>query len=276
MKDDYNEEEALFKQLKVPFKEDKEAVWERLSEQTTKASTMAKVRTLPWGKMVAAAVLLLVCTATFCTFYTRTIDCAEGQHVAHLLPDGSEVTLNAASSLSYAPYAWSFQRAVHLEGEAFFEVEKGSRFTVFSALGQTSVLGTSFNIFARESAYRVFCATGKVQVNASNESVILTPNELAILKEKAILKKQSNVASKAVVGWLNNKFNFNKVVATAVFKEIERQYNVRIDASQVPNVPYSGGFEKSNDIEITLEVICTGLNLQFENVNNRQYRILSK
>lgn len=71
------------------------------------------------------------------------------------LPDGSVVRLNSVSRLSYKPLGWYFSRSAELSGEAFFEVEKGSKFTIYSMLGSTSVLGTSFNnVTARDFSKR--------------------------------------------------------------------------------------------------------------------------
>ena len=79
------------------------------------------------------------------------------------LPDNSIVTLRGGSELSYAPYWWFADRSLQFEGEAFFDVEKGSSFTVQSDNGVTQVLGTSFSIYANDENYEVFCKTGKVK-----------------------------------------------------------------------------------------------------------------
>ena len=100
-----------------------------------------------------------------------------------ILPDGSIAQLNGSSTLKYHPYWWNISRNISLEGEAFFEVAKGSKFSVESKNGTTSVLGTSFNIYARSNQYEVVCVTGKVWVeNATGEvSTIITPNQKAVL-----------------------------------------------------------------------------------------------
>ena len=87
--------------------------------------------------------------------YTVTEIAKRGSHLAVTLPDGSKVNLNADSRLTYKPYQWIISRNVELEGEAFFEVKQGKRFSVKSNQNKVNVLGTSFNIFSRPGNYRV-------------------------------------------------------------------------------------------------------------------------
>ena len=84
--------------------------------------------------------------------------------------------LNSASSLSYYPFWWSFDKKAELNGEAFFEGEHAKNFTITSDKAETTVLGTSFNIYARDNDYQVTCVTGKVKVLAliSKDEVDLT------------------------------------------------------------------------------------------------------
>ncbi len=113
---------------------------------------------------MAAAVALLVGISVLMQVYTKTITIPAGQHSHILLRIMSHVRLNAQTTLSYKPLLWKFSRKVSLEGEAYFEVQKGKKFEVISTNGKTVVLGTSFNIYSRNNNYQVTCVTGKVRV----------------------------------------------------------------------------------------------------------------
>ena len=77
-----------------------------------------------------------------------------------------------------------FSRKVSLEGEAFFEVNPGKKFEVVSKFGKTIVLGTSFNIYSRNSSYQVTCMTGKVKVieNTGRNEVSSAPRANSSIK----------------------------------------------------------------------------------------------
>jgi ferric-dicitrate binding protein FerR (iron transport regulator) len=149
----------FFKNVAVPFTKSKADIWETLSDQLETAVSVqpkGKLISMVGYKVAAAAVIIVIGSTSFMRLHTRTVFSEKGNHTNHLLPDGSSVELNAAATISYHPYWWKINRTVSLEGEAFFEVKKGSQFIVESTVGKTEVLGTSFNINTRNKAYKVF------------------------------------------------------------------------------------------------------------------------
>lgn len=102
---------------------------------------------------------------------------ADGERVAVTLPDGSDVQLNAGSTLrhrrgfSVLPGIVAGVRSVRLDGEAFFDVEPAERpFEVEAGETRVTVLGTRFNVRARtrlNAPVRVDVAEGRVRVTAS-------------------------------------------------------------------------------------------------------------
>ena len=82
---------------------------------------------------------------------------AAGQRAQTVLPDGSKVWLNASSKIVYHNSLWSSDRQIDLSGEAYFEVshDKHAPFIVNSKQIKTCVLGTKFNVRAREEENRV-------------------------------------------------------------------------------------------------------------------------
>ena len=196
-------------------------------------------------------------------FYTVTENTARGEHAVVQLPDRSTVTLNAESKLSYKPLAWLVQRKVTLEGEAFFEVKKGSRFCVRSGDKRVNVLGTTFNVYARTSMYRVTCLTGQVEVCVGRETAVLHPNMQVAFREQIDITE--NVAHAAANGWMQGKFVFVETPLSEVIAEVERQYNIHVasEGDYDPNHLLSGNFSKTGQAEELLEIIGKPFGIKF-------------
>lgn len=268
-------EEAFFKKVTAPFKEDKAAIWERmaqqLEEQPSKARKVRKISIVRWA--AAASILLIIGAAAFARFYTVKIETALAEQTTIKLPDGSTVELNAASQISYAPYWWWMNRTLKFEGEGFFKVEKGSAFTVESTFGKTTVLGTSFNIKTYRLAYEVFCATGKVKVNVGEQEEILTSGESAKLLFKLGLQKQEPKVDQ-VMAWRENKFAFENSYMNKVVGEMERQYAVKISyPKKLEAMRYSAYYDKPTEIEQALNLICLTLKLKYRKISDHQYQL---
>lgn len=276
--------ENLFEKVEIPFSDSKEEVWDKLFERLSEESGLQaekKMRSISWFKLAAAVVLILLGGITlFLKFYTTTIQTEKGEHISHFLPDGSAVQLNAVSSISYHPYWWRFERELLFEGEAFFEIEKGKDFLVTSENGETKVLGTSFNIFARNNDYNVYCETGTVKVSSTTTDVelIIKQGQQAILDNNNKLGKIENFKADQILDWKNNKFNFNAEPLNKVFAELERQYNVNIniELDDATGFLYTGYFTKSTSVEVTLDLICKSFDFTFVKLGNKNYSVLQK
>ena len=140
-----------------------------------------------------------------------------GQKTTFQFPDGSLVTLNAESHLSYPERFGRTTREVTLTGEAFFEVtENPSQPFIVSARGvNTQALGTSFNIRAYEGepTIEVVLATGKVKVDfAKNQAqpAYLIPGEKIIADEHEQSLHKSEVNLAYALDWKDNVLHFRE------------------------------------------------------------------
>jgi ferric-dicitrate binding protein FerR (iron transport regulator) len=225
----------------------------------------------------AASIIILLSVTAFLRFYSVSIHNPEAQHSIAILPDQSRVELNANSTLSYNPYWWRISRKVKLEGEGFFEVQKGKRFTVVSLKGNTQVVGTSFNIFAREEIYKVTCVTGKVRVKSQQGfEVLLLPNSKAEIQSGGEINISENIETYPEISWKKNIFLFTASPVLQVFKEIERQYGIRIDAKIDDNSLYTGNFTKDQHVEEILEYVCPAMNLKYIRKSADEFLITRK
>lgn len=272
---DESKMEDFFAKVEVPHQKSAEEVWEQLSEQIDEGISIKRSPMFLRPMMsIAAVILVLFGVLAFIKFYTVTIQSQKGEHLVYQLPDGSKVSLNAQSGISFHPYWWRFSRKVNFEGEAFFEVHKGSAFQVVSVSGSTIVMGTSFNIYSRNGAYRVACVTGKVKVvSPENREVLLEPfyfAEIQLNGAISVARMNSRIESP---DWMNNMFSFTSVPLINVLKEVERQFNIEIETSISPDLIYTGHFQGKREVEEVLNLLCKPFGLKFEKISEREYRV---
>lgn len=142
------------------------------------------------------------------------------------LPDNSEVNLNSESLISYNEKKWKTNRELTLEGEAFFKVKKGERFTVITELGEISVLGTSFNVRCRENI-EVVCFTGKVKFSNDTIERILNAGDALKLSSDRLDEWTTN---KPTVSWLSGVTEMDNVPAYEALNELSRQFNIKVNS----------------------------------------------
>ncbi len=197
---------------------------------------------------IAASILLLI-TFTWVTInYLREKDKApeikyitkstnKGQRANITLNDGSVVTLNAESSITYPEVFADTLRSIVLKGEAFFDVAKNPKkpFVVESNGLLTTVLGTSFNIMSfSEKHTEVTVATGRVKVapklkrKQQVEEAVLIPNQQASFNAVDLSIMVSEVDLTPYLAWKNNALYFDMVPFSEVVKTLERWYNIEI------------------------------------------------
>lgn len=216
---------------------------------------------------VAAAVAGIVFVLSGGAFlYTKTEFVSRGMQATVVLPDHSTVRLNSESELRYKPYWWFASRRVELRGEAFFEVEPGSRFEVGSGGHTVSVSGTSFNVFARSEVYVVTCLTGRVRVSGDNQSVELLPDMQAAFAGKGngeLTARRVEDVSR-FIGWTQNRFVFVTVPLREVIEEIERQYDIRVICPENLDYLYTGNFSKTKDPKEVLRIVGRPFGIEFK------------
>lgn len=231
-------------------------------------TTAKRVPMRRWFMYAAAAVSI----GFFALFFLRGSDelmptkpgmaaTNNAEQIIHTLPDGSEVHLNAASSITFDENNWNNQRTVKLTGEAFFEVEKGSTFTVETQQGKVEVLGTSFNINAYASRFEVACFTGKVKVSTTSGSQILTKGLQTQLENNTLISPIAFDASKDAT-WKDGQFSFKKARLGEVLAAIERQFDVQIEVAEA-NKSRSGDFYfENNELEEALRQVLFPFDLK--------------
>ena len=267
--------DKLNNSLYIPYDKSSNEVWESIQQKINKKPV--KVRKLHFSKVrtiwAAASIALLVGLTLTLRFYHYSVKANPGKIASFFLPNGSEISLAPESEVTYYPLWWSVSRIVKLKGEAFFKVQKGEKFSVKSDRGITSVLGTSFDIYARTDNYRVVCYTGKVNVKArsGNNQIVLTPGEKAEINSEGEIAYSKEVRPNQYVAWINNQFVFTSTPITAVLAEVARRYNVTITIDKSVHGSYTGNFPASIPVEQAISIVCKPFGLTFVKQNEKHY-----
>lgn len=248
-------------------------VFEKIQNKTQKKT---KVRNLfpSWIAGVAASVAVIFGLFHFLNSDT-VYQTSYGEQLAVVLPDGSEVTLNAMSTLTLDEDDWSKgKRNLTLDGEGYFKVQKGSKFSVETTSGIVSVLGTQFNVKKTDKIFEVRCFEGKVSVVNKKDSEILTPGKGYRKLENEVAIKLNFEDSSPV--WISGESVFEGIPLEIIFKELEVQYKVTFDTKEIDMKQlFSGGFTNKN-LELALQTVCLPMQLKFELKENNRIVIKNK
>lgn len=185
----------------------------------------------------------------------NTMSTPRARQFQMMLPDGTRVWLNAASSIRFPARFTGNSREVAITGEVYFEVAKNDKapFRVqVSDIATIDVLGTHFNVNAYETTGGISTTLldGKVKVsgNSIQETMVLKPGQQAILDQQQI-RLLKNVNTDQVMAWKNGVFNFEGITLEDFMKEVGRWYDVEVTVSKgVPQIEFQG--EMSRDISL--------------------------
>lgn len=255
-------------------------------KETVKEELLSAIRTTNKGKVISlekwhwvAAACLAILLLSYAVFYTGKVEHStlNNQQLAITLPDGSTALINAASQLNYNKYTWLINRNVSLSGEGFFKVTKGSQFKVNTSNGNVKVLGTSFNVFSRNSGFNVICFEGKVNVGHKKASTTITPGEKVVLKNGGTLVASHLSKPLHEPIWVNGNFAFENSSLSNVLEEIERQFDVSIEVGKFANeLQFTGEWSKSMEVDKVLEVVCLPFGLEITKTQERRYTIKAR
>lgn len=227
------------------------------------------VRRIGWqSPLLKVASMVIVALGLYFTFFFNQetqIKTLANENSTITLPDNSIVKLNEFSELAFNENNWDKNRVLQLNGEAFFDVEKGSRFDVNTSNGTVSVLGTEFNVTSRDSIFKVSCYEGLVQVTYNDKDVKLPAGtEFNLVLDKGIKSK----IAVAEPYWLKNMSVFENIALTEVVKELETQFDINVQYPTNFNANFTGAFEHGN-LDNALKSITKPLDLTYTIQNSK-------
>lgn len=163
----------------------------------------------------------------------NTLTTGRGNQYQLILPDGSRVWLNAASSITYPTAFAGSERKIAITGEAYFEIAKDEMhpFIVEKNEMRIQVLGTHFNVntYDDEDALKTTLLEGSVKVAKGSESSILRPGQQAILsRDNGPIKVVDHPDIDEVMAWRNGAFKFNDATIESIMRQMARWYDVEV------------------------------------------------
>ena len=237
-------------------------------------------RIVPWKRIlvvisgIAAVVLLTVMMTvdymkqSFQNDALNTIIVPQGQRVNLKLSDGTSVWLNAKTRMEYPQsFLTSEHRVVKIDGEAYFEVTKDPEkpFIVETPKGIVKVLGTKFfvNAYAASEKFETALMEGKVDVHTPNESVILSPNNKAVLMNGKLICQK--IEDTDVYRWRDGLYCFKDLTFDEVLKQFEVYYDVRFVKTHIfiDNPRITGKFRLVDGVDYALRVLQREIKFEY-------------
>lgn len=186
-----------------------------------------------------------------------------------ILPDGSKVWLNAASSIKYPTEFSGNERRVEVTGETYFEIvrntEKPFRVTVMPPSGgpgrggEIEVVGTHFNInaYGDEPSIKTTLLEGKVKVSYDGKFALLRPGQQSQLKSgTSTLEIIDNADLEQAVAWKNGFFQFDNADLRSVMRQLSRWYDLDVEyQGKLPNETFGGRIDRSSNASEVLNVL---------------------
>ncbi|GGH59895.1 ferric-dicitrate binding protein FerR (iron transport regulator) [Filimonas zeae] len=197
----------------------------------------------------------------------NTLTTPRGRQFKVLLPDGTGVWLNAASSIRFPTLFNSKVRNVEISGEAYLDVAHNSDAPFQVAVRDKAiieVLGTDFNINAYENepdikttlvAGAIRLLHGPSVTTKSTQPVLLKPGEQAKLTgDKFQVTKNADINN--VLAWRNGLFNFDNLTLKEILQQLERWYDVEIVCQGDMNIKFEGLISRELDLTGVLKALA--------------------
>lgn len=191
-----------------------------------------------------------------------------------LLPDSTQVWLNAASTLEYPQQFAAGKREVYLTGEAYFDVKHADKqpFLIHTGKVTTMVLGTAFNINAYPGRENIIVSVsrGKVRVNYNDkEMAVLTQGQQVKVSNTSNTVVQKKQAIAEVAPWQQGNLQYDDETIRDIVADLERNYDVtiRVQSEALASERITTSFRREIGIENALKVLCnlTDTRLTLEN-----------
>jgi transmembrane sensor len=189
------------------------------------------------------------------------IETQNGGQYQIILPDGTHVWLNAASSLTYPTFFNGTERKVSLTGEGYFEVTKDEKrpFKV-EINGQTEVrvFGTHFNINAYndEKTINTTLLEGSVLLKSIHHSALLIPGQQGLVnKINDQIALDNDVDLNQVIAWKNGFFCYNSASLDMIMKQVERWYDVKVVYNDIVQAEFVAKLPKDLPLSELLKLL---------------------
>jgi ferric-dicitrate binding protein FerR (iron transport regulator) len=206
----------------------------------------------------------------------NTITTPRGGQYQVVLPDGTRVWLNAASSLQFPTSFTGKDRTVTLKGEAYFEVAGKTAHPFYVKMPHDAVievLGTHFNVNAYEDepAARATLLEGGIRIRKKDHVSVLKPGQEAVMDNAGDAIQVSNDADlDEAVAWKNGMFVFNSLPLESIMRQMERWYDVEVSyRGNVKGISFNGQISRYSQASQMLDMLATTGEVHFTMENKK-------
>jgi transmembrane sensor len=191
----------------------------------------------------------------------NTLTTPRGGQYQLILPDGSRVWLNAASSITYPTAFSGKERAVTITGEAYFEIasNKSRPFRVTTGNLVITDIGTQFNVMAYsdEKSVQATLVEGSIKVSKGQAGIVLAPGQQAVAGNGSHTIKIINEANiDEVIAWKNGSFQFSNMDLRTIMRQLTRWYDVDVVfEGNTPDIRIGGFIHKNVSLSTVMEFL---------------------
>ncbi len=198
------------------------------------------------------------------------IETGVGDRSMVTLPDGSNVWINACSSVSYDNTYGQTDRRVSLQGEAFFKVNSDTLkpFLVQADIFTYRVTGTSFNVysFTDENEITIALLEGGVTIEYNEYAEKLFPGEIFIYDKITGEPTRKSIDINRLGSWRNGELIFDNMTFEELAKRLERSFNVKFvfEKENIKRESFGGSFRNYESLDTILKVISTSIRVNYK------------
>lgn len=186
------------------------------------------------------------------------------------LPDGTEISLNKNSILSYSSSYGEKIREVSLEGEGYFSVTKdrAKAFIVDLNGSKISVLGTVFNVknYKKENVTTATLLEGSIRFETPDQQILLKPDQQLVFNKSENKIDIENVSSDLVTAWKSHLIKYKSIPFKEFLNMLKEQYDVEIILSNevLGNQKVTGSFDESLTVDQILDLMKKNLSFKWK------------
>lgn len=202
-------------------------------------------------------------------FY-NTITTPRGGQYQVTLSDGTNVWLNAASSIRFPVFFTGAERKVTIKGEAYFEVAKNAAmpFKVKTNSSEVEVLGTHFNVNAYddEAVVKTTLLEGAVKVAANGNTILkhLQPGQQSVINKEGKISITDDADIEEAMAWKNGRFQFKSADLKAILRQISRWYDIDVEYKGFVNLHFTGQLTRNENVSKVFEQLALTNEVHFK------------
>ena len=264
-----------------------QSVFERIAGTVSASQpTVKKLSFSTFFRVAAVFAVVILPAVLYFTFWNKdAVKTDYGMIKTITLPDGSEVTLNGNSKISYAANFGNGEREVWIEGEALFKVKHinidtndikpAEKFIVHSGDMNIEVLGTTFNVKSRHEKTSVGLLTGKIRVDYNDEAktrkqFVMKPGDLVKHAEESSLVHQKMVNPQHLTAWINRQLVFQNASLEEMIGVLKDElgYDVVLGDEKLNGLRVEGEINVGSVKEL-LQILSTTLHVNITTHNKK-------